>query len=347
MAPRVTPGTPAWFPSPSFRPIGREVNRVGDTPGVSAALDVRRLAPADAPGLGALIRRCYGERYPKRVMYRPQDLAALIGSGGYDGVVAAVGADVVGHIGFSRPAPEATVVEAGTTLVDPARRGEGIMGRLGAALGELLVAEGVCGFVHFPTTAHAVMQRASVSAGGRETGVLLGYLPEAAPGEGRLAVTVVHQPVLPAPSGAWCPPDRYAGLLRETAAALGLEREVAVRGGGPVAVSELACTADPARGLERVTVGRIGADLAARVAQETSAGLVHVDLPLDDPAIDGAVEALRRASFAYGAWLPGWAGHDVLRLQRIAAPTPAELAPALESAQARRIIDLIREELRG
>lgn len=61
-------------------------------------------------------------------------------------------------------------MEAGTTLVDPARRGEGIMGRLGAALGELLVAEGVCGFVHFPTTAHAVMQRASVSAGGSRDG---------------------------------------------------------------------------------------------------------------------------------------------------------------------------------
>ncbi len=53
----------------------------------------------------------------------------------------------------------------------------GLKGRLGLALGEVLVSEGAVGFIHFPTTAHPVMQRALLSAGGRETGVMLAYLP--------------------------------------------------------------------------------------------------------------------------------------------------------------------------
>lgn len=309
-------------------------------------LDVRRLVPADAPGLGALIVRCYGDAYPKPVMYRAEELAARIRAREYDGVVATAGPAVVGHIGFSRPAPDATVVEAGTTVVDPDRRGEGLMGRMGAALGETLIAEQVCGFVHFPTTAHPVMQRASVSAGGRETGVMLAYLPPEAPGGTRLAVTVVYQPVLPAPAQAVVLPERYAEPILELAGALGLARTRAPAG-APRGPSRLERSAEPARGLERVIVRRIGPDLAERVLQGTTAPLVHVDLPMDDPAIGDAVESLRAAAFAYAAWLPGWAGHDALRLQRLADPSEAELAPALESAEARRLMELIRAELRG
>ena len=51
-----------------------------------------------------------------------------------------------------------------------------------------------------------------------------------------------------------------------------------------------------------------------------------------------------RRSFVFAAWLPAWAGHDVLRLQYLAAPSDADLAPTLYSPEARALMAVIRSE---
>jgi hypothetical protein len=68
---------------------------------------------------------------------------------------------------------------------------------------------------------------------------------------------------------------------------------------------------------------------------------------MSDPAIDHAVELLTQRSFAFAAWLPGWAGHDVLRLQRVVGATDAELSPSLHSPEARHLLSMISRELGG
>lgn len=329
---------------------------VGPRHAMSTEIQVRPMTPGDAQGVSECIARCYGDAYPKRVMYQPEEVAMLVRSRSYNGVVAACGTEVVGHIGFTWPTTASTVVEAGTTVVDPGRRGQGLMGRLGLALGEMVAREGAVGFVHFPTTAHAVMQRASLSAGGRETGVMLAYLPAAtgdavgAGGEGRLAVTVVYQPVGVARSQNNYVPRRYEGLLTNFADGLGLSRNVAEPLRTPSGDSRFDCVFDASRGLLRISVDRIGADLATAVASAVrshAAGLVHVDLPMSDAALDHAVEELRLLSFAFAAWLPGWAGHDVLRLQHLPFLSDGELSPSLFSPDANALLTVIRTELLG
>ncbi len=324
---------------------------------MSNAIAVRAISPGDAQGVSGCIVRCYGDSYPKRFMYRPEEVAMLIRSRAYNGVVAVTGAEIVGHIGFTRRTSASTVVEAGTTVVDPGFRGRGLMGRLGLALGEALVAEGAVGFIHFPTTAHPVMQRASLGAGGRETGLMLAYLPAeardnamAAAGEERLAVTVVYQPVLRSPPQDIFLPRRYAVLIENFADRLELSRSAAEPFRTPEGDSQLECALDASRGLLRIAAGRIGADLGTAVTsvmRTHAAGLVHVDLPMNDPGINHAVEELRRSSFAFAAWLPGWAGHDVLRLQYLASPSDRELSPSLLSPDARGLLAGIRAELLG
>jgi len=322
---------------------------------MSSDIEVRPMTPGDAQGVSGCIVRCYGDAYPKRVMYRPDEVALLVRSHAYNGVVAASGAEVVGHIGFTWPTSASTVVEAGTTVVDPGFRGQGLMRRLGLALAEALASEGAVGFVHFPTTAHQVMQRASLSAGGRETGVMLAYLPAetrdnamGAVGQERLAVTVVYQPVLKAAPRDIYLPRRYDRLIRGFSDGLELSRSAAGPFRTPRGDNQLDSDFDASRGLLRISVGRIGADLAttaARVVAAHDAGLVHLDLPMDDPAIDHAVEELRRSSYAFAAWLPGWAAHDVLRLQLLVSPSDGELSPSLFSPEARALLAMIRTEL--
>ena len=240
---------------------------------MSNDIEVRPMTPGDAQGVSECIVRCYGDAYPKRVMYQPDEVAMLVRSRAYNGVVAASGAEVVGHIGFTWPTNASTVVEDGTTVVDPGFRGQGLMGRLGLALGEALAAEGAVGFIHFPTTAHPVMQRASLSAGGRETGVMLAYLPAetrdnamGAVGEERLAVTVVYQPVLKAPSQNIYLPSRYGGLIRGFADGLGLSRSAAMpfrtpRGDSQLELSSMLSRAPANLGRSRRSGPRDGGDL--------------------------------------------------------------------------------------
>ena len=318
-------------------------------------IDVRTMVPADAVGLAACIRRCYGESYPKRIMYEPSVLAEQIRTRSYNGVVATAGLDVVGHIGFNWPNPAASAVEAGTTIVDARYRGEGLMGRLALVLRDNIIADGAFGFVHFPTTAHTVMQKASVQAGGCETGVMLAFLPPTArdltiggSGEDRLAVTVVYQPLLEAPMHTIYMPDRYHDLIADFTDRLQLRRISCRAFEKSIGKTIVRSTADKHRKFERLTVEYIGEDIAEIIVsatQETDATLIHVDLGMNQPQIHDAVEALRDVGFAFSAWLPYWNKSDVLRLQLLKNPTVGERHPTLHSNAANEIAALIRSEL--
>ena len=318
-------------------------------------ITIRTMEPFDADGLSACIRRCYGDSYPKRIMYEADVLAEQVRARVYNGVVATAGADIVGHIGYNRPNPAAIVVEAGTTVVDARCRGAGLMGRLAAVLRENVIADGAFGFVHYPTTAHSVMQKASLQSGGCETGVMLAYLPPEArdltiggSGADRLAVTVVYQPLVEAPAREIFLPDCYHDLILNFAKHLQLRRTVSHLLTELSGKTKIRRTVDMNGSLERLTAEHIGNDFSAVVVSATAnsnASLIHVDLTLNQPEIQPAVKALLAAGFAYCAWLPGWNESDVLRLQLPKNPTTEELHPVLHSGPAEGIVARIRNEL--
>ena len=93
-------------------------------------------------------------------------------------------------------------------------------------------------------------------------------------------------------------------------------------------------------------VDEIGADIRQVVEAAPASGVMHVDLPMDDPACPEASLALTETGFAYCAWLPGYARGDVLRLQRIEKLTAAEASPDLVTAAAGQILDEILTEIR-
>ena len=318
-------------------------------------ISIRTIEPSDADRLSDCIRRCYGAFYPKRIMYEPVALAAQVRARVYNGVVATAGADIVGHIAYNRPNPAATVVEAGTTVVDARFRGAGLMSRLAAVLRETVIADGASGFVHYPTTAHAIMQKASLQSGGCETGVMLAYLPSEArdltiggSGKDRLAVTVVYQPLVEAPAREIFLPECYHHLIANFAKHLQLRRTYNRTPAELSGDSTIRRTVEMNGNLERLTVERIGNDFSAVIVLATAnsdAALIHIDLTLNQPEIEHAVKALLAAGFAYCAWLPGWNESDVLRLQLLKDPTTDELHPVFHSRSAEDIVALIRSEL--
>lgn len=321
--------------------------------------NIRALIADDAPDLTSCVVDCYGTSYPKSVLYDSGLLSETIRHEAYSGIVAIdpLNSTLVGHIGWVRHAPKAVTVEAGTTMVRPAYRGKGLLKELGAGLHTELKRSGISGYVHFPTTAHTVMQRASVSSGGAETGLLLGYLPAsldvagfAGPRDRRLAVTVAYQPLGDSPTGTvGVASDSDAAWLADIATKLGLRRMVTVKYDEPVmAASQLTLSYTASRDLLAIAVRRIGQDLAAAIdiaASDRPSLLVHVDLDATDDAAPWAYRQLASNGFVFGAWLPGWFGSDALRLQRIGDLGVVDLQPELFTPEAAAVLQRITSEL--
>ena len=193
---------------------------------------IRRLVPKDALALSELIRRCYGETYGPSVFYDIPALAEMIAKRALCSVVAEYGQQIVGHMGLTVRHSESTVCETGNTVVDPNARGQGLLLKLGMALHDLVLQEGYVGYVHYPTTAHQIMQRVSVAYGGKETGVMLAYVPEttAPKPTGKqsrhLAATVVFQPLSLVPHRTVTLPEKYQAVIARLYEDLNLDRTV-------------------------------------------------------------------------------------------------------------------------
>ncbi len=318
----------------------------------SSEVTIRRLGEADAAALVRCFVRCYGDTYPSDHFHDPGRLRARIA----DGTLRSVGAiardgTLVGHMGLTVRHRRARASEAGNTVVDPAYRGRGLLGQLGGALAELCRGEGFIGYVHYPTTAHDIMQRTSVRGDGVETGLMLDYIPAETDyrgieqGVGRLAATVAYLPFSRAPERRVFLPTAYRELITDLYNEAMLERGVApprdtlTRG-----ATRALRTLHVRRSLLQVHVERAGRDIAKCL--DSSTAVTHVDLCLDDPGVGAAVSILRDQRFFFCAVMPEFAHTDVLRLQRLESPSPESFAPKLANEGARRLLSFIAGDTR-
>ncbi len=297
----------------------------------------------------ACFRRVYGDTYANELFYDARALAEAMASGrlGSVGALSERG-EVLGHMAMTIH-ENASVVELGNTVVDPAARGEGLAWKVGAALSAWCRELGYQGFLHYPTTDHHIMQRQSVRAG-FETGLMLGYIPAETRGKVterhsglRQAATIVYEPYSPGAAFEGYAPAVYLELLEELAALTGLKRslrisEAPIRAGGRERFQVFR-----RRGLHRLEVTLVGETFveALHGLLEPDAACLQIDLPLADPAVGEAVRLSREAGFRFCGWMPGFRSGDVLRLQKVAEPLTV-LEPVLENAGARRLLALYR-----
>lgn len=316
------------------------------------AIRICPLEPEDAGKLTACFERCYGDSYVADFFYDAAAIRARLADGRLHSVVAMTDAgEIVGHMALTRHHPRSRTVEAGNTIVDPRCRGAGLAARLGAALFEACRDRGYVGFHHYPTTAHAIMQKLAVQGGGIETGVMLSYIPEGTDyrdlggksEQGRLAVVVVYQPIAAAPAREVFLPARFETMLLAIYDRARLERRGASAASSlPPHATRLESSGDARRGLQRVAVERVGRDVESRIVEVVRGGgaeIAQVDLPLSDPATPLAAEALRAHDFFFCALLPELGDGDVLRLQRLRDPEEPRVLPDLVHAEARAILD--------
>src|SRR5208337_3316838 len=81
----------------------------------------------DAPGIGRLFRAVYGDSYPVKRFYNPEELAEALETGeNYSVVARTQSGDIIGHMALFRSSPYPGLYECGAGLVLPEYRQGGI-----------------------------------------------------------------------------------------------------------------------------------------------------------------------------------------------------------------------------
>lgn len=329
-------------------------------------LGYRLFRPEDAPGVGRLFWQVYGDGYPVDDPYIPELLVEANRSGRIRTVVveAEDGSIVAQAACFQSSPPNRRLYEYGQLLLDKGYRNTFAAARMHQFFVKNLFGQmdGVDGTYGEAVCHHMATQKMIKGSGFRECGVELGLMPEIAyAGEGVVgrASCLYAQRVDQDQPGALFLPGAWSGLVQSIMGQWPLSRQVN-EGDAQVpaqAVTELEARHFSFAGVRRVTVFRIGADFAARLAAELEAAradgaaLVQLFLCLGEAWTGQAAQALRQAGFFLGGFMPLWFGEtgpgpDAILAQRFMEPvTLAGLrlyTPEMEQLGARIVADMER-----
>ena len=315
-------------------------------------VELRRMVEGDVEEVIRCFENCYGRTYIAD-FYDPEWMREQIRSGARRSVVAVDSeAGIVGHMALKVVHEGALACEAGSTVVEPDFRNQGLMSRMGRMITALCISEGFVGNVNEPTTAHDIMQKGAVARGGVETGIMLELIPAETDFRlfethgGRTATTVVYQPLAEAPARSLFVPEVYRELLAGMYREAGLERQLEVPEEPELPERSTTTRSLIERGsLARIWVERVGADFESVMAGfERPTAVSQVDLLLDDPGVEVAAKVLRSMGFFFCALMPEFASTDLLRLQRLENPGPHAFEPRLVNAGAKSLVALMRLE---
>jgi hypothetical protein len=329
---------------------------VPDSPGVT----IRKLEPGDAPSLVRCVVRCYGDSYPDRAFYAADEIRSLLSRELLHSAVALDRqGEVVAHLGVVLERRGARTGDMVLGIVDSRFRGRQLILETGVCLAPEFARLGLIGLYQYATTAHAISQRLTLATSSIETGVLLGYLPEATssmqrpqdPLGWRIPSIMLYLPLGEAPARKAYVPRRYREVASGIYSRVGLERQLVEADVDlPDAPARLRLDLETSRSLARIVVERAGRDLVPEVSRvlrevaSSEAQIVHLDLRLSDPCTPKIVELLRGRGLFFGGILPELRDADVIRLQSTREEPRDRNVIEVFSLVAERLLDFVLED---
>ena len=325
-------------------------------PGQKVTVDLMR--PEDAPGVAELFRAVYGDGYPVKTYYHPDQLIEANRTGRIISSVARTEqGHIVAHNALFNAAPHPKVYEIGGGLVLPSYRVPRLFLRLmrhNLEVGaprfgvEMVYGEPVCHHLSTQKLCHH-LKMATMA-------LEVGLMPAEAYQEhatlsGRTSTILDFITLVPKPQEVFLPP-RYRQQLEFLYAGLDDERELAQAAEPlPHTPTRLEPQVFASAQVARLAIPQAGGDLEA-VLEKTEPGLreqgivvFQVWLPLE-PWCGQAVEALRRRGYFLGGLLPRWFDRDGLLMQKLAVEPPWE-GIKLASQRAKDILALVRADWRS
>lgn len=294
------------------------------------AVRYRKLTEDDAELLAAGIRRVYGNTYPIPEFYDPDWIRDTINAGRLHTIVALDGkGDVVGCMSTVLETPGDLTADGSALMVAPEYREQGIVAQFGNHSLETYQALGLGGLHLYALALHDRVQKQTERAGAAVTGCLPAWFSREARVAGydypdaRIGAVTLYMPLGNLPARVSHLPGRYADVLRNIYADLGLQRTILEASGqlSPPAETVYHEEHRPANRQLRVVVTRCGEDFEQLLSRfrdhclRKDYEVCYIDLPLGDPAVGVATQRARAAGLIFGALMVERRGGDSVRLQ--------------------------------
>jgi len=298
-------------------------------------ITIRLMKPDDSVDLARCVYRCYGYTYANGDVYFPDKVREFVKSGLLISHVALSPDDeVIGHVAIRKEYPEATIGERGQAVVDPRYRGHGLLKKLVSSSVAHAKDMGMYGTYSEGVTVHTYSQKAALSIGARETGVLLGFTPatmlfkkiQEEHRQQRQAAVLLYTRLNEEPWRDVYPPFHHQAIIRRIYErnnfrrnimnALDVKEQVDVP---PTSQVDVKVQTEASRAFMRIT--QYGADLEGLVKFRLRElclrriDCIYIDLPLFHPATPKFCASMEMLGFFFAGVIPEMSEGDVLRLQ--------------------------------
>jgi hypothetical protein len=321
-------------------------------------LTVGSFRPEDAEGVARLFTEVYGDDYPAKIVYHPDDLIRAVETRDQIPIVVRTPDNrVVGYSSLFRAAPDKRVYEKGNGAVAMDFRNAGVMGMIFGYVGEMLPhLTDVSVFFGEPVCNHVYIQKAALaSLPFVETAIEIDLMPAEAyekerSASGRVSTLLMFITVARNPHMVYMP-EQYGYYLRYIYSGLDDTRSFSPSACGfpPSAPTRIDTEVFDAAHVARMTVHEAGQDFEAAIAAEEgralgrSAQIIQVFLKLSWPWITQAVAVLKDNGYFFGGILPQWFGSDGLLMQKVSG-RPNWAGIHLFSERANALLEFIKAD---
>jgi len=321
-------------------------------------LTVGFFRPEDAEGITKLFTGIYGDSYPAKIVYHPDQLiTAYENRDNIPIVVRAPGNRVVGYSSLFRVAPDKGVYEKGNGAVSMDFRNAGVMGMIFQYVGEMLSSlNDVKVFFGEPVCNHIYIQKAALAnLPFVETAIEIDLMPAEAyekekSASGRVSTLPMFITITPKPHTVYIP-HVYADYLGYIYDGLDDKRFFSPSKDDfpPLQQTRIDTQIFDFARVARVSVHEAGPDFErVLVAEEQrvlsqNVEVIQVWLKLSWPWITEAVVLLKNNGYFFGGVFPQWFGEDGLFMQKILSQPNWE-GIHLFSERAKKILEFIKAD---
>lgn len=322
------------------------------------ALTIAFFRPEDAEGIAKLFTEIYGDSYPAKIVYHPDQLIkAFENRDNIPIVVRTPDNRVVGYSSLFRAAPNQGVYEKGNGAVAKDFRNAGVMSMIFQYVREMLSGlSDIKAFFGEPVCNHIYIQKAALAnLPFKETALEIDLMPAQAyekekSATGRVSTLLMFITVAPKPHTVYVPEmyKEYLGYLYD-----GFDdaRSISPAKNGLPASRQTRIETqifDFAQ-VARIAVHEAGTDFEKVLVSEEERILcqkvevIQVSLKLSWPWIGEAAALLKNHGYFFGGMLPQWFGEDGLLMQKI-IPPPNWEGIHLFSERAKRILEFVKTD---
>lgn len=324
----------------------------------SETLTVSLFRPEDADSVAKLFTEVYGDGYPAKIVYHPDQLiAAFENRDNIPIVVRTPDNRVIGYSSLFRAAPDKGVYEKGNGAVLNAFRNAGVMSKIFQYVKEMLPGmDDINMFFGEPVCNHIYIQKAALASLPLiETAIEIDLMPAEAyekemSASGRVSTLLMFMTITPRPHTVHVP-DVYADFIRFIYDGFDDKRSFSSSGDDfhPSYQTRIDTQIFDSAQAARMAVHEAGSDFEKVFLSEEervlsrNVDVIQVWLKLSWPWINRLAILLKNKGYYFGGVLPQWFGEDGLLMQKtILRPNWEEIH--LFSERAKKILEFVKTD---